>query len=122
MFMACTCVSPALLLIFFIRHFVSLSTTVLDDHQQCLGLPLPHILCQLLSAVILFNLSHSGRVVYLYGFPLHFLLACFLDILLPHVQVLCLFLATKRHSLYSGSFLKMLFQAPPQSCCITLLF
>lgn len=108
MFMACTCVSPALSLIFFIKHFVSLSAILLDDQQQCLGLPLPHILRQLLSAVNLFNLSHSGMVVSLYGFALHFLLACFLDILLPYVDVLCLFLSTKRHSLYSVSFLEML--------------
>lgn len=101
--------------------YFSLSTILLNDHQQCLGLPLPHILCQLLSAV-LFNLSHSGMVVSLYGFALHFLLACFLDILLPYVDVLCLFLSSKSRSLYSGSFLEMLFQAPPQSCYITLLF
>lgn len=44
---------------------------------------------------------------------MHFLLACFLDILLPYVDVLCLFLSSKSRSLYSGSFLEMLFQAPP---------
>ena len=99
--------------------YFSLSTILLDDHQQCLGLPLPHILCQLLSAVILFHLSHSGMVVSLYGFALHFLLACFLDILLPYVDVLCLFLSSKSRSLYSGSFLEMLSFRPHLSPVIS---
>lgn len=97
--------------------YFSLSTILLDDHQQCLGLPYLTF-CQLLSAV-LFNLSHSGggiSVWVCFAFPAGMLL----DILGYSRGCFYAFsLSSKSRVLYSGSFLEMLFQAPPQSCYIS---
>ena len=85
MLVACTHVYPAVLLIFFIKHRPLVRPSAVS------GCPLAS--CSLLALnYCSFYLSHSGMVVFLYGLTLHFLLACFLDILLPFVGVFCLFL------------------------------
>lgn len=57
-------------------------------------------------------------VVSLYGLTLHFLLACFLDILLPFVGVFCLFLIDRKELFISWKRARNVFQATPQSCYI----
>lgn len=116
MLVAYTHVYPAVLLIFFVKHHPLVWPSAVS---WC---PLASRSLPALNYCCSFYLSHSGMVVSLYGLTLHFLLACFLDILLPFVGVFCLFLIDRKELFISWKRARNVFQATPQSCYISRLF